>query len=63
MLNLRLSGPHGTFDIEDSALVHVAVEEVRDPVTGQIIQNFIPSGVAALHAALRAAFGEAEQLG
>ena len=61
-LTLRLPDPHGGVDIGDSALVRLSVDEVRDPVNGQVIQQAIPSGVQALLAALRAAFGEADQL-
>ena len=61
-LGLRLQDPHGHIDIGDAALVRLSVEEVRDPTSGQIIQHAIPSGVQALMTALRAAFGEADQL-
>ena len=61
-LTLRLPDPHGGVDIGDSALIRLSVDEVRDPVNGQVIQHAIPSGVQALLAALRAAFGEADQL-
>eukprot|EP00435_Cladocopium_sp_Y103_P059971 s1483_g21.t1 len=61
-LTLRWPDPHGGVDIGDSALIRLSVDEVRDPTTGQIIQQAIPSGVQALLAALRAAFGEADQL-
>lgn len=61
-LTLRLPDPHGGVDIGDGALVRLSVDEVRDPVNGQVIQQAIPSGVQALLAALRAAFGEADQL-
>jgi len=37
------------------------VEEVRDPTTGVIIQQAIPSGVQFLTTALRAAFGQQDQ--
>ena len=57
-LTLRLPDPHGGVDIGDGALVRLSVDEVRDPVNGQVIQQAIPSGVQALLAALRAAFGE-----
>ena len=59
---LRLQDPHGNVDTGDAALVRLSVEEARDPATGQVIQHAIPSGVQALMAALRAAFGEADQL-
>ena len=61
-LNLRLPDPHGRVDVGDAALVRLAVDEVRDPLNGQVIQEAIPSGVSALLRALRSAFGEAEQL-
>ena len=61
-LTLRLPDPHGGVDIGDGALIRLSVDEVRDPVSGQVIQHAIPSGVQALLAALRAAFGEADQL-
>ena len=60
-INLRLPDPTGHIDVGDSALVRLGVDEVRDPTTGQIIQQPIPSGVSALMTALRAAFGEADQ--
>ena len=61
-LGLRLPEPNGHIDTGDAALVRLSVDEVRDPSSGIIIQQAIPSGVQALMSALRAAFGEADQL-
>jgi hypothetical protein len=61
-MNLRLVNPLGEYDVGDAALVRLSVDEVLDPLTGQVIQHAIPSGVQALLNALRSAFGEAEQL-
>ena len=61
-MNLRLPDPTGHVDVGDAALVRLSVEEVRDPTTGQVVQQMIPSGVQALLNELRSAFGEAEQL-
>eukprot|EP00435_Cladocopium_sp_Y103_P000736 s3374_g1.t1 len=60
-LNLRFPDPTGHIDVGDAALVRLSVDEVIDP-TGAVIQRAIPSGPQALLSALRAAFGEAEQL-
>ena len=61
-LNLRLVRPDGTYDVGDSALVRLSVDEVRDPADPtQIIQAHIPSGVQALAEALRDAFGQSDQ--
>ena len=60
--SLRLPNPHGRVDVGDAALVRLSVEEVRDPMNGQIIQHAIPSGVQALCNALKEAFGDAEQV-
>ena len=60
-MSLRVPRPDGTYDIGDSALVRLSVEEVRDPTTGVIIQQAIPSGVQFLTTALRAAFGQQDQ--
>ena len=60
-LSLRLPDPTGHVDVGDAALVRLSVDEVTDPA-GNIIQRAIPSGPQALLHALRAAFGEAEQL-
>ena len=60
-MSLRVPRPDGTYDIGDSALVRLSVEEVRDPTTGVIIQQAIPSGVQYLTTALRAAFGQQDQ--
>ena len=61
-MNLRLPDPTGHVDVGDAALVRLSVDEVRDPTTGQVVQQMIPSGVQALLNELRSAFGEAEQL-
>ena len=61
-MNLRLPTPHGGMDIGDAALIRLPVDRVEDPATGEVIQHPIPSGAQALLSALRAAFGEAEQL-
>ena len=61
-MNLRLPTPHGGMDIGDAALIRLPVDRVEDPTTGEVIQHEIPSGAQALLSALRAAFGEAEQL-
>lgn len=42
----------------DAALVRLSVDEVIDPITNQVIQQFIPSGVQFLINALKAAFGQ-----
>jgi len=61
-MNLRLPTPHGGMDIGDTALIRLPVDRVEGPTTGEVIQHPIPSGAQALLSALRAAFGEAEQL-
>ncbi|CAK9042305.1 Integrase catalytic domain-containing protein [Durusdinium trenchii] len=62
-LQLRLPDPLGNVDVGDSALVRLAVDEVRDPAQPHIIlQHAIPSGVQALTNALREAFGDSAQL-
>ena len=61
-LGLRLPDPHGGVDTGDAALVRLSADEVRDLATGQVTQAAIPSGAQALMTALRAAFGEADQL-
>ena len=61
-LQLRVPRPDGTFDQGDSALVRLAVDEVRDPINpNQILQAHIPSGVQCLCNALRDAFGQSDQ--
>ena len=45
---LRVRRPDGTYDVGDAALVRLAVDEVVDPNTGQVIQAHIPSGVSTL---------------
>ena len=44
-LGLRLPDPNGHIDTGDAALVRLSVDEVRDPSSGIIIQQAIPSGV------------------
>lgn len=61
-MNLRLPTPHGGMDIGDAALIRLPVDRVEGPTTGEVIQHPIASGAQALLSALRAAFGEAEQL-
>ncbi len=60
-----LKVPHpaavGGYDQGDAALVRLAVDEVHDPNTGQLIQEHIPSGVQCLLNDLRLAFGQQEQ--
>ena len=58
---LRVPRPDGTMDVGDAALVRLAVDEVHDPVTGQLVQHDIPSGVQYLINALRQAFGQQDQ--
>eukprot|EP00435_Cladocopium_sp_Y103_P019265 s734_g4.t1 len=60
-VNLRVPRPDGSYDVGDSALVRLPVDEVRDPMSGDIIQEHIPSGVQFLVNALRAAFGQMDQ--
>ena len=63
VVSLRVnSSAFGNTSTFSRARVRLSVDEVRDPVNGQVIQQAIPSGVQALLAALRAAFGEADQL-
>ena len=61
-LSLRLIRPDGNYDIGDSALVRLSVDEVRDPMDPNVIlQHHIQSGISALATALRAAFGQSDQ--
>lgn len=60
-MGLRVPRPDGGVDVGDSALVRLSVDEVRDPTTGAIIQNHIPSGVQCLANALRQVFGQQDQ--
>eukprot|EP00435_Cladocopium_sp_Y103_P000209 s1993_g1.t1 len=55
---LRVRRPDGAYDVGDAALVRLAVDEVVDPTTGQVIQAHIPSGVQHLVQALRNVFGQ-----
>jgi hypothetical protein len=58
---LRVPRPDGAMDVGDAALVRLAVDEVHDPATGQVLQHYIPSGVQFLINALRQAFGQQDQ--
>ena len=60
-MGLRVPRPDGQIDVGDAALVRLAVDEVRDPATNQVIQQHIPSGVQFLVNSLRAAFGQQDQ--
>ena len=60
-MNLKVPRPHGGFDQGDAALVRLAVDEVVDPLSGQVIQQHIPSGVQTLMNQLRATFGQQDQ--
>ena len=60
-MSLRVPRPDGQVDVGDAALVRLSVDEVRDPATGAILQNHIPSGVQCLANALRQAFGQQDQ--
>ena len=60
-LSLRVPRPDGTHDVGDAALSRLSVDEVRDPATGAIIQEHIPSGVQFLTDALKSAFGQMDQ--
>ena len=60
-MNLKVPRPHGGYDQGDAALVRLAVDEVMDPMTGQVIQHHIPSGVQTLMNQLRATFGQQDQ--
>ena len=60
-MNLKVPRPHGGFDQGDAALVRLAVDEVVDPLSGQVIQQHIASGVQTLMNQLRATFGQQDQ--
>ena len=54
------NGPGG-YDQGDSALARLSVEQVQDPVTGEILMEHIPSGIQHLMNALKEAFGQQDQ--
>ena len=59
---LRLRRPDGLFDIGDSAVVRLSVDEVRGPANPQVIfQGATESGVQALCSKLKEAYGTQEQ--
>ena len=58
---VRVPRPDGAMEVGDAALVRLAVDEVHDPATGQVLQHHIPSGVQYLINALRQAFGQQDQ--
>ena len=60
-LALKVPRPDGTYDTGDAALSRLAVDEVRDPTTGALLQEHIPSGVQFLTDALKNAFGQMDQ--
>ena len=60
-LALKVPRPDGTYDTGDAALGRLAVNEVRDPNTGALLQEHIPSGVQYLTDALKNAFGQMDQ--
>ena len=60
-MSLRVPRPDGGTDVGDAALVRLSVDEVRDPTTGAIIQQHIPSGVQCLANTLRQVFGQQDQ--
>ena len=60
-LALKVPRPDGTYDTGDAALSRLAVDEVRDPTTGALLQEHIPSGVQYLTDALKNAFGQMDQ--
>ena len=39
---LRVPRPDGAVDVRDAALVRLAVDEVHDPVSGQLLQPPVP---------------------
>ena len=60
-MRLRLIRVDGTYDVGDSALVRLRTEEIIDPATNTITQAEIPSGVQALCAKLKEAYGLRDQ--
>ncbi|CAE8606275.1 unnamed protein product [Polarella glacialis] len=63
-LRLRLPRPvaaGGGHDIGDEALIRLSQEQVIDPATNTIVQEYIPSGLQFLCQALRAIYGLQDQ--
>ncbi|CAE8698987.1 unnamed protein product, partial [Polarella glacialis] len=63
-LRLRLPRPvaaGGGYDIGDEALIRLSQEQVIDPATNTIVQEYIPSGLQFLCQALRAIYGLQDQ--
>ena len=61
-MSLRVPRPDGTYDIGDSALVRLSVEEARPHHGGHNPTSYtLRSGVQFLTTALRAAFGQQDQ--
>ncbi|CAE8606470.1 unnamed protein product, partial [Polarella glacialis] len=63
-LRLRLPRPvaaSGGYDIGDEALIRLSQEQVIDPATNTIVQEYIPSGLQFLCQALRAIYGLQDQ--
>ncbi|CAE8604611.1 unnamed protein product, partial [Polarella glacialis] len=63
-LRLRLPRPvaaGGGYDIGDEALIRLSQEQVIDPATNAIVQEYIPSGLQFLCQALRAIYGLQDQ--
>ncbi|CAE8589046.1 unnamed protein product, partial [Polarella glacialis] len=63
-LRLRLLRPvaaGGGYDIGDEALIRLSQEQVIDPATNTIVQEYIPSGLQFLCQALRAICGLQDQ--
>ena len=58
---MKVPRPDGSYDTGDAALSRLSVDEVRDPQTGQVLQEHIPSGVQFLTDALKSAFGQMDQ--
>ena len=56
------NGPGG-YDQGDAALVRLSVDQVQDPVTGEILMEHIPSGIQHLMNALKEAFAARPGLG
>lgn len=49
------------FDVGDAAVVRMAIDEVRDPLSGAITQELVPSGVSALLRILLSRYGLNDQ--
>ncbi|CAE8645278.1 unnamed protein product, partial [Polarella glacialis] len=63
-LRLRLPRPvaaGGGYDIGDEVLIRLSQEQVIDPATNTIVQEYIPSGLQFLCQALRAIYGLQDQ--